>query len=107
MDRWIQCLSVLIRALCCSIVVKRELGQKAKPSYFWSNFVPTLTYGYKIWVVTERMRLQIQAAEMSFLWRVAGLSLGARVRSSRGPGVLTEHTTGITFPVLGIPRYLL
>jgi len=34
------------------------------------------------WVVTERTRLLIQAAEMVFLHRVAGLSLRDRVRSS-------------------------
>lgn len=45
-------------------------------------FVPTLTYGHELWVVTEKMRSRIQAAEMSFLRRVAGLSLRDRVRSS-------------------------
>ena len=35
-----------------------------------------------LWVVTERMRLRIQAAEMCFLRRVAGLSLKDKVRRS-------------------------
>ncbi|KAK0156607.1 LINE-1 reverse transcriptase [Merluccius polli] len=47
-----------------------------------SIFVPALTYGHELWVVTERTRLRVQAAEMSFLCRVAGLSLRDRVRSS-------------------------
>ena len=47
-----------------------------------SIFVPTLTYGHELWVVTERTRSRVQAAEMSFLRRVAGLSLRDRVRSS-------------------------
>ena len=34
------------------------------------------------WVMTERIRLQIQAAEMSFLRRVADVSLRDRVRSA-------------------------
>ena len=34
------------------------------------------------WVVTERTRSRIQAAEMGFLRRVSGLSLRDRVRSS-------------------------
>lgn len=34
---------------------------------------------YKLWVVSERTRSGIQ---MRFLWRIAGLSLGDRVRSS-------------------------
>ena len=60
-----------------SVVVNMELSQKAKLSIYWLIFVPPLTYGHEIWVVTERMRSQIQMAEMGFLWRVAGLSLRA------------------------------
>ncbi|KAK0153876.1 hypothetical protein N1851_004048 [Merluccius polli] len=44
-------------------------------------YVPNLTYGHELWVVTERTRSRIQAAEMTFLCRVAGLSLRDRVRS--------------------------
>jgi len=62
--------------------VKRELSRKAQLSIYSSIYVPTLTDGHEFWVVTERMRSQIQAAEMSFLRRVAGLSLRDRVRSS-------------------------
>jgi len=51
-------------------------------SIYRSIYVPTLTYGHKLWVVTERMRSPIQAAKMCFLRRVAGLSLRDRVRSS-------------------------
>jgi len=43
-------------------------------------YVPTLTFGHKLWIVTEIT--QIQTAEMSFLCWVAGLSLRDRVRSS-------------------------
>ena len=45
-----------------------------------SVYVPTLT-GHEVWVVTERMRSQIQVAKMSFLQRQSGLSLSDRVRS--------------------------
>ena len=71
-----------MRSLCCTMVMKRKLSQKAKLSIYWSIFVPILTYGHKGWVMTERMRSRIQAAEMGFLRRVAGVSLGDRVRSS-------------------------
>ncbi len=47
-----------------------------------SIYVPTLTYGHELWVMTERTRSQIQAAKISFLRRVAGCSLRDRVRSS-------------------------
>ncbi|TWW74408.1 hypothetical protein D4764_14G0004110 [Takifugu flavidus] len=65
-----------------SSMVKRELSQKAKLSIYRSIFVPTLTYGHELWVMTERTRSRVQAAKMSFLHRVAGLSLRDRVRSS-------------------------
>ncbi|TWW61027.1 hypothetical protein D4764_05G0011170 [Takifugu flavidus] len=64
------------------LVVKRELSQKAKLSIYRSIFVPTLTYGHELWVMTERRRSRVQAAEMSILRRVSGLSLRDRVRSS-------------------------
>ena len=63
-------------------MTKRELNQKAKLSVYRAIFVPTLTYGHEVWVMTERIRSRIQAAEMSFLRRVAGVSLRDRVRSS-------------------------
>ncbi|TWW69469.1 hypothetical protein D4764_18G0002750 [Takifugu flavidus] len=81
-DRRIGVASAVLRTLHRSIVVKRELSQKAKLSIYQSIFVPTLTYGHELWVMTERTRSRVQAAEMSFLHRVAGLSLRDRVRSS-------------------------
>ena len=63
-------------------MVKRVLSRKAKLLIYQSIYIPTLTYGHDLLVVTERMRLRMQAAEMSFVRRVAGLSLGDRVRSS-------------------------
>ena len=61
---------------------KRELSREAKLSVFRSIYVPTLTYGHELWVMTERTRSRVQAAEMRFLRRVAGLTLLDRVRSS-------------------------
>ncbi|MDF4341185.1 hypothetical protein P3480_25615, partial [Vibrio parahaemolyticus] len=81
-DRWFGAVSAVMWALRRTIKVKRELSWKAKLLIYWSIYVPTLTYGHELWVVTERMRSQIQAAEMSFLRRVAGLSPRDRVRSS-------------------------
>ncbi|TWW73664.1 Insulin receptor [Takifugu flavidus] len=81
-DRRIGAASTVMRTLHRSVVVKRELSRKAKLSIYRSIFVPTLTYGHELWVMTERTRSRVQAAEMSFLRRVAGLSLRDRVRSS-------------------------
>ncbi|TWW81097.1 hypothetical protein D4764_01G0009120 [Takifugu flavidus] len=81
-DRQIGAASAVMRTLHRSVVVKRELSQKAKLSIYWLIFVPTLTYGHELWVMTKRIRSRVQVAEMSFLRRVAGLSLRDRVRSS-------------------------
>lgn len=81
LDRQISVTSAVIRALHTS-VVKKELSRQAKLSIYKSIYVPTLTYGREVWVVTEGMRLGIQAAEISFLCKVAELSLRDRKRSS-------------------------
>ncbi|TWW76634.1 hypothetical protein D4764_12G0000240 [Takifugu flavidus] len=56
----------------------KELSRKAKLLIYRSIYVPVLTYGHQRWVMTERTRSRTQAAEMSFLHRVAGLSLRDR-----------------------------
>ncbi|KAK3515281.1 hypothetical protein QTP70_013483 [Hemibagrus guttatus] len=81
-DRRIGAAAAVMRSMYQSVVVKKELSRKAKLSMYQSIYVPTLTYGHELWVMTERVRSRIQAAEMSFLRRVAGRSLRDRVRSS-------------------------
>ena len=83
MERRIGTASAVMRTLRRSVVVKRQLREKAKLSIYWSIFAPTLTNGHELWVVTKRTRSRVQAtAEISFLRRLAGLSLRDRVRSS-------------------------
>ncbi|TWW67188.1 hypothetical protein D4764_02G0002290 [Takifugu flavidus] len=48
-DRRIGAASAVMRTLHRSVVVKRELSQKAKLSIYRSIFVPTLTYGHELW----------------------------------------------------------
>ncbi|KAK3544844.1 hypothetical protein QTP86_027517 [Hemibagrus guttatus] len=71
-DRRIGAAAAVMRSMYRSVVVKKELSRKAKLSIYQSIYVPTLTYGHELWVMTERVRSRIQAAEMSFLRRVAG-----------------------------------
>ena len=65
----------VMRALHYLVVVKRELSKKAKLSIFETVFVPILTYGNEFWVMTERVRSQVQASEMRFLRRIEGVTL--------------------------------
>ena len=76
----------VLRSLSRTVVTKRELSRKAKLSIYRS----ILTYGHEGRVMTERTRLRVQAAEMSFLRRVAGVSLRDRVRSSARYTVYTN-----------------
>jgi len=62
-------------------------------------YVPTLTYRHELWVVTERTRSRIQAAEMGFLSKVSGLSLRDRVRSS-----IIREGLGVELLLLRIER---
>ena len=98
-DRRIGAAAAVMRSLYRTVVVKKELSQKARLSIYQSIFVPTLTYGHELWVVTERMRSRIQAAEMSFLRRVAGRTLRDRVRSSD-----TQEELGVEPLLLHIER---
>ena len=74
--------SAVMRALHYSVVMKRELSKKAKLSFFKAVFVPILTYGHESWVMTKRMRSQVQASEMRFLRTIEEVTLFNKVRSS-------------------------
>ncbi|KAK0135127.1 hypothetical protein N1851_029060 [Merluccius polli] len=77
MDRRIGAASAVMWVLYQN-VVKTEMSRKAKVLIYQLSYIPTLTYGHELWIVTERTRSRIQAAEMSFLPRVVGLSLRDR-----------------------------
>ncbi|KAK3574287.1 hypothetical protein QTP86_004367 [Hemibagrus guttatus] len=85
-DRRIGAAAAAMRSMYQSVVVKKELSRKAKLSIYQSIYVPTLTYGHELWVMTKRVRSRIQVAEMSFLRRVAGRSLRDRIPPGRLPG---------------------
>ena len=74
--------STVMRVLQHSVVMKRELSKNAKLSVFKTIFVPILTYGHESWVMTERVRPQMQASEMRFLRRIEGVTLFDKKRSS-------------------------
>ena len=71
-----------MRALHYSIVMKRELSKKAKLLIFKTVFVFILTYSHQSWVMTERVRSQVQASEMRTLRRIEGVALFNKVFSS-------------------------
>ncbi|KAK3519713.1 hypothetical protein QTP70_002681 [Hemibagrus guttatus] len=98
-DRWIGAAAAVMRSMYRSVVVKKELSRKAKLLIYQSIYVPILTYAHEFWVMTERIRSRIQAAEMSLLHRVVGRSFRDRVRSS-----VTWEELGVELLLLHIER---
>ena len=74
--------SAVMRQLHRSVVLKWELCTKAKLSIFRSVYVPILTYGHECWIMNEKVRSRVQAAEMGFLRRISGLILLDKVKSA-------------------------
>ena len=72
--------SAVMRQLHRSVVLKRELCTKAKLFIFRSVYVPILTYGHECWIMNEKVRSRVQAAEMGFLRRISGLSCWTRLK---------------------------
>ena len=56
-DRLIGTESIVMWMLERSLAVKRELSQKVTIPIYRSVYVPTLTYGHELWIVTRRTRL--------------------------------------------------
>ncbi|KAI3355946.1 hypothetical protein L3Q82_004492 [Scortum barcoo] len=52
----------VMRSVYRTVVVKKELSRKAKLSIYQVNLRSHLTYGHELWVMTERTRSRIQAA---------------------------------------------
>ena len=71
-----------MRALHYSVVMKRELSKKAKLLIFKIVFVPIFTCGHEFWLMTERVRSQVQESKMRYLRRIEGVTLFNKARSS-------------------------
>lgn len=48
--------STVLQVLYRTVVVKRELSWEAKLLIYHSIYIPTLTNGHKLWVVTTKMK---------------------------------------------------
>jgi len=72
----------VMRGLQHSVVLKQELSRKENLSVFKTVFVLILTYGHESWILTGRIRSQVQAYEVRFLGRIEGVALFDKVRSS-------------------------
>ncbi|KAK3555076.1 hypothetical protein QTP86_007974 [Hemibagrus guttatus] len=80
-DRQIGAVAAVMRSMYLSVVVKKELSRKAKLSINQSIYVPTLTYGHELWVMTKKLAgfVELDRAIMVF---GAALSSSLNGRSS-------------------------
>ena len=62
--------------------MKQELSKIAKLSIFNTVFAPILSYSHEFYVMTEKVRSQVQASEMRFLRKIKGVTQFNKVRSS-------------------------
>lgn len=66
-DWWIGTLSAVMQTVYQPAVMKRKLRLKEELSINRSVYVPTVMYDHELWIVTERMRFQIQGASKGSL----------------------------------------
>lgn len=71
-DRRIASAGVSIQQLFRKCLSRSGISHQVKLAVYRTIFVPTLTYGHENWVMSERMKSRIQAAEMRVLRRIAG-----------------------------------
>jgi len=79
---WIDKANTVLLELYRYVITKLELNT-VKLLIFKSVFVPIFTYVHESWVVIKRVLYQVQAAEMTFLRRIHGVSLRYKVRSCK------------------------
>jgi len=69
---------MVLRELDRSVFTKRDFSNAVQLSVFKLVFAPILTYGHDPWVMTERVRSQVQAAEMGFSQKVHGVTFATK-----------------------------
>ena len=80
-SRRINLAGVVLRELW-SVAGNAWLPIDAQVTIFKSLFKSILTYGHESWILTERTRSRIQAAEMRFLRRIVGVSRMDHIRNT-------------------------
>lgn len=77
-DGRISATSAVMRLLYrITVMVKKKPSQKANLSVYRSIYIPPLTYGHELWVVSSRTKMLIQLAKNETRWG-AGSPSGTR-----------------------------
>jgi exonuclease III len=80
LDRRINLASVVMRELW-RLAGNERIPMEAQIAVFNSLYKSVLTYGHESWILTERTRSRVQAAEMRYLRRILGVSRRHRLRN--------------------------
>ena len=65
----------VMRCLRYSVVMIQDLSKNAKPLSLKTLFVSILIYGHESWVITAKVRSQMQESKMRFLQRIKEVAL--------------------------------
>ena len=98
-DRRINQASAVPRELGKMVVSNTRLSQEAKLAVFKTLYRPILTYGQESWILTERTRSRVQAAEMRFLRKIMGVTRLDRVRNT-----VIRETLGVEPLLLSVEK---
>lgn len=77
----IQAANRLYHLLKTPLIGKKELSQKTKMTVFKTIFVPSLIFGSESWILSRRLKSQLQATEMKFLRKIKGVTRKDKIRN--------------------------
>ncbi|KAK3518104.1 hypothetical protein QTP70_033329 [Hemibagrus guttatus] len=99
-DRWIGAAAAVMRSMYRSVVVKKELSRKAKLLIYQSIYVPTLTYGHELWVMTERYKRHLSTTSNSQTPNSTMAKTTELLKDTRNK-IVDLHQAGKTESVIG------
>lgn len=75
------------------------LGNSQCGLVYWLSYIPALIHSHMLWLVTESIRLQLQAAETRFHLRVSNVSFAGRAGDQKvhRAEMILLHTEGSQF----------
>lgn len=95
MNRQFGTASVVMQLLYWTTVVKKELKNKVRVFFYQSVYVPTLTHGPELWIVTKGQSYRYKWQKLGFSGKSLGLALdiGPDISLSALGGYILQYPT--------------